>query len=258
MAISATNYYITRDLRANNLLPQRGALLEIGEANWYGNANPLDLLEDIERFVVDPAHRLALAERLRATVGDGVEYDQFNVAKIFYEIFYAPVEMQAVDMHGTEHALRLDLNGPISLSRQFHVVLNNGTAEHIFNIGQLLRTIHEVTLPGGLMIHESPFTGWIDHGFYSLQPTLFYDMAAANGYVILGMLIQDISGYAVTQLPSRESVYHLAQSEKIAANTMLLTVLVKGEVESPFQIPMQGYYANKLSAEGEEAWRKLR
>jgi hypothetical protein len=258
MAISATNYYITRDLRANNLLPQHGALLEIGEANWYGDVNPLDLLQDVDKFVVDPARRSALAERLRATVGDGKSVNKFDVAKIYYEIFYAPVEMQAIDLHGTEHAQPLDLNGPISLSRQFHVVINNGTAEHVFNIGQLLRTIHEVTLPGGMMIHESPFTGWIDHGFYSLQPTLFFDLAAANGYLILGMLIQDMTGFAITQLPTRESVYELAQSGQIADNTMLMTVLVKGNVEAPFQIPMQGYYGSKLSAAGEQAWRVMR
>ena len=39
---------------------------------------------------------------------------------------------------------------------------------------------------------------------------------------------------------------------------MLMTVLVKGDGETPFQIPMQGYYGDKLSAEGNQAWKTMR
>src|SRR5207253_2432277 len=94
----------------------------------------------------------------------------FDLVKIFYEIYFDPTETQAIDFDGTSQAHRLDLNRPIVLNRRFEVVINHGTSEHIFNIAQVFETMHDLTVPGGLMIHESPFTGWIDHGFYNLHP----------------------------------------------------------------------------------------
>jgi hypothetical protein len=38
MAISATHYQLLRRLQP--MLPQGGSLLEIGEANWYGDIAP--------------------------------------------------------------------------------------------------------------------------------------------------------------------------------------------------------------------------
>jgi hypothetical protein len=73
----------------------------------------------------------------------------------------------------------------VDLDRQFHVVINSGTAEHVFNACQFFKTVHERTFPGGLMIHAFPFVGWLDHGFYNFNPTLIADLAAANQYAFL-------------------------------------------------------------------------
>jgi hypothetical protein len=42
----------------------------------------------------------------------------------------------------------------------------------------------------------------------------------------------------------------------ICANAMLYAVLRQSDDAQPFRIPMQGYYADTLSAEAAEAWRK--
>ena len=69
MAITYVNYCLLRDLLERGLLPQGGALLEIGEANVYGDELDEELPRDIRRLVADPARREALLE-LAATGKD--------------------------------------------------------------------------------------------------------------------------------------------------------------------------------------------
>lgn len=257
MAISSTHYVLVRDLFERGLLPQNGALLQIGEANWY-DLDPPSMADDIRRLVGDARRRDALLVRLAQAVADKGTYFLFDIARVFYDLFFSPAEMQAVDFEGTPTAHRLDLNGPIALSRRFDVVINHGTAEHIFNIAQVFKTMHDYTVPGGFMMHEGPFTGWIDHGFYNLQPTLFFDLAEYNRYVLLGMFIEDLAAHTIVQIRAREDVYELAKAKQIPDNSVLFAVLVKSAEESPFRMPIQGYYRQSLPDSGMAAWQELR
>jgi hypothetical protein len=258
MAITANYHFLIRGMFERGLLPTGAALLEIGEANWYGDLDPRSLVDDIKKYVADPQRRDALIQRLSTAVATQGVIAQFDVVKIFYEIFFSPTETVAVDFQGTPAALRLDLNGPIELGRRFDVVINHGTAEHIFNIAQVFKTMHDYTVPGGLMIHESPFTGWIDHGFYSVQPTLYFDLASRNGYEVRGMFIEGLSTKSITTITAREDVHELAKSKLIPENSTLFTVLKRGPEDLPFQVPLQGYYARTLSETEVAAWKDLR
>jgi SAM-dependent methyltransferase len=229
MAISATHYQLLSRLKP--LLPHGGTLLEIGEANWYGDLDP-------------------------ASVGLERQENLFSVAKAFYQQLFAPSRCVAVDMNGTPAAWRCDLNKPLPPLGLFDVVINHGTAEHIFNIAQVFASIHAACKAGGLMIHESPFTGWLDHGFYTLQPTLFYDLAAANGYEIVSASIEHIQSQTIIDVESREQMTHLLTTG-VPCNAMLYVVLRK-TTEVGFAIPQQGYYARKLSEAAKQAWESLR
>jgi len=37
---------------------------------------------------------------------------------------------------------------------RFQLVTNNGTGEHVFNQDAIYRNVHQLTVPGGLMLHE--------------------------------------------------------------------------------------------------------
>lgn len=228
MAISATHYRLLKSLP----LPRGGSLLEIGEANWYGDI-PVPFASPTSESMFDVAKE--------------VYFDSFQVGRIV-----------SVDFNGTPAALKQDLNAPLDLAgEQFDVVMNHGTAEHIFNIGQVFKTIHDHTIDGGWMIHESPFTGWIDHGFYCLQPTLFYDLAAANCYEIVLVAIEHIESQTIIRLESRDRVGRLAEAGEIPNNSMLYVALRKYG-ERPFRVPMQGYYNRTLSPAGVRAWERNR
>lgn len=266
MAISSTHAQLLRRLQP--ILPHGGTLLEIGEANWYGDVEPGHAIfappDDFEAT-------LQLVEANAPGVVD-LQYDDsgfiesaaikqsadlFAIAKAFYASLFAPSRIVSIDMHGTPAALRFDLNKPLPPLGLFDVIINHGTAEHVFNIAQVFASMHAACKIGGLMIHESPFTGWIDHGFYCLQPTLFYDLAAANGYEIVSVSIEQIEQGLILAVESRDHVIELAKRGELPDNSMLFVVFRK-RAATPFAIPVQGYYAQTLSEAARKAWGELR
>ena len=217
MSITAIEYILLRDMAAKGVLPAKGDFIEFGEANWYGDVPLAQLHEDIRARVADPDERERLvAETIRldaAYDADPSSEALFAIAKIFYATFLDHASHTAIDFHGTATALKLDLNRPLDLGRRFDFAFNFGTGEHVFDICQFFRTVHDVTKPGGIMIHGGPFTGWFDHGFYNIQPTLYHDIARANGYRVAAMFLTDVGPPPkMTQIRGREHVLQLAES----------------------------------------------
>jgi SAM-dependent methyltransferase len=214
------------------LLPQNADVLDIGQVEWSGSAE--GLLDDIIKYTQGERHKNLRAGLLQAAI----DHDMFAIGRIYYDIFFSPARYDAIDLHGTEEAIQIDLNYPAALGRQYDVVVNNGTAEHVFNLAQVFRTIHEHTRPGGLMIHETPFTGCFNHGFIAAQPVLFFDMAAANGYRVVSSFVCSHGDGGIRQLTGPYEVQSC-----IWPDTVLVNYLRKGDEETEFVIPQQGKYA---------------
>lgn len=75
-----------------------------------------------------------------------------------------------------------DLNEPHDLG-QFDLVIDPGTLEHCFNIGQALMNAAESVKAGGHIFHISPLN-MPNHGFYSISPTLYHDFYTQNGWSV--------------------------------------------------------------------------
>ncbi len=256
MAITRPHYQLLTQLHSAGQLPQGGRVLEIGEANIYSDLAFEDIAADIER-IKDEALRNRISAAFNSQVAGESRLSVFAIAKLVYRMFFDCCEIVSIDWHGTESALRLDLNQPINLGRQFEAVFNHGTAEHVFSIANVFKVMNDHCAVGGLMIHESPFTGWIDHGFYCLQPTLFFDVAAANEYDIVRMAIEEIESGVIQLVNNRDQIHAFAKKGDIPPNAMLWTVLRK-KSEAPFRIPMQGYYSRSISVDASKAWMELR
>ena len=95
-------------------------------------------------------------------------------------------EYLAIDLNTKMNAVRMDLNYCLhkkyDFQKQFDLVINNGTGEHLFNQYQLFDNIHNLCSPGGIMLNILPFYPNINHGFFNYSPVLFRDLAYANGY----------------------------------------------------------------------------
>jgi hypothetical protein len=61
----------------------------------------------------------------------------------------------------------------------------------------VFKNIHAMCQPGGWMIHIMPFESYVNHGFYSYHPGLYFDLAAANGYRLQLIGFANRKGYGV-------------------------------------------------------------
>lgn len=73
---------------------------------------------------------------------------------------------------------------PQGCERAFDLVFDGGTLEHVFDIPAALSVVAGMTRAGGRVIHLSPLSNCVDHGFYSFSPTLFADFYSVNGWLI--------------------------------------------------------------------------
>lgn len=64
------------------------------------------------------------------------------------------------------------------------MIIDGGTIEHVFHIPNVLNNIYKMLRQGGRVIHLSPSSNHIDHGFYMFSPTLFGDFYTTNKFEI--------------------------------------------------------------------------
>jgi SAM-dependent methyltransferase len=101
----------------------------------------------------------------------------------FYQLFGVE-RYRSLDLLDSRANWIRDFNEHVTVNEQFDLATNFGTAEHVFNIGHLFHSIHDAVRPGGVMLHVLPTFGDIDHGFYNIHPTLYFDLAEANDYTV--------------------------------------------------------------------------
>lgn len=232
MAITLVEFNFLLEASRLGLLPQQGSLLEFGEAETIfdaARAIPLVLAEGQRRDTL-------LAE----TAPDSIA-KTYADAKLIYRALFDYRSYNAIDLlPPNDHRLQQDLNLPFDLGTRFDVCINNGTTEHVFNQANCYKAIHDHTAPGGVMIHWTPCLGWIDHGFYNVQPGFFHDLATANGYEVL-LAVLSSNTMTVPLIPGQIT------SEVVAANPgiqeSLACAVLRKTTDAPFRFPLQGVYS---------------
>jgi hypothetical protein len=69
----------------------------------------------------------------------------------------------------------VDLNYPEDWPEKYDVVIDGGTAEHCFNVGQVFANILSAVRPdGGIVVHVNPLN-MMNHGFWNISPTAYAD-----------------------------------------------------------------------------------
>jgi hypothetical protein len=81
----------------------------------------------------------------------------------------------------------------------FDVILDPGTLEHCFNIGQAFINVRNLVRPGGAIIHTNPLT-MLNHGFFNINPTAYYDWYRHHGdEIVMGKVTK--AGMAIDTVP---------------------------------------------------------
>lgn len=78
----------------------------------------------------------------------------------------------------------VDLNFPVEKWQSaFDLVIDCGTTEHCFNVGQALKNVANFVAKDGFVYHMVPLCHW-NHGFWNFSPGVFYDFYDDNGFII--------------------------------------------------------------------------
>jgi SAM-dependent methyltransferase len=144
-----------------------------------------DLLDEIYR----------LFNCLRADLGKPVGAQNFTENAPPAEPFWSSLgfEYFAIDYGGHRNSVALDLNRdgvPAKLKNSFDLVVNAGTTEHVANQENAFKVIHDLTRRGGVMLHEVPSGGMINHGFFNYHPRFFQNLAAFNLYEVVALTVR--------------------------------------------------------------------
>ena len=96
--------------------------------------------------------------------------------------------LESMDLSDYEGAtIIFDLNSPdtpTNLIDRYDIIIDGGTIEHVFHLPNVFANIFRMLKVGGRIIHLSPSSGHIEHGFYMFSPTLFTDFYNTNNFRI--------------------------------------------------------------------------
>jgi len=133
---------------------------------------------------------------------------------------------------------------PAEHHEKFDVVFDGGTCEHVFNVPRFLQNICLMLVIGGRILHDSPSSGLLDHGFYSIQPTLYHDFYSVNNFEINNICVVRIDkermlSHTAEQLPYTPGIYDIHKTwvldGKIYATFCVATKRTKFTMITPQQ-----------------------
>ena len=157
-----------------------GSVVTLGRQHVYVTAQETISMaaEHGVRLVPIPAelHREPTLAK-RGFVSDDWLFKSFGFDEII-RVDYSDYESSEVifDLNSTET--------PYELQNRFDLVLDSGTLEHVFDFAAGLRHCVRMVGSGGRVIHLTPSSNCVEHGFYSVSPTLYADFYAASGFEI--------------------------------------------------------------------------
>lgn len=144
--------------------------------------------------------------------------------------------------------LRIDLNLPFTIDEQFDLIIDSGTAEHCFNIGNVFSGYHKLLSNTGYLYQWSPFIS-PNHGFYSINPTLYYDLARDCMFDLVEYHLHKFANYrGYFKCRSQNIPFRPVAKFRLYpwsfSSTILNEVILKKSSES-FSYPVQSKYLPK-------------
>lgn len=121
----------------------------------------------------------------------------------FFEVLNASLDVVDVVRHrGNEIIIDLNyINSTRFLAQSYDLVIDNGSLEHCYNIGEALINVARLVAPNGFIYHMNPLS-MINHGFYNICPTLYYDFYSHNNFNPLFSFASGISSEKIVKISS--------------------------------------------------------
>lgn len=169
-----------------------------------------------------------------------------NVGDLTTEIFDAEplfgmlgFSLDVIDINRARgNEIVVDLNRPMpdELHARYDLVVDTGTCEHCFNIGQAAMNLAGLVREGGYLIQATPLNGF-NHGFYNVNPTWYHDFYPANGFEI-----EFLKG--VSDIVRNPQLFDLPAFEGFAEapRKSVMLMLARRAKMQPLEFPMQRKY----------------
>ena len=174
---------------------------------------------------------------LRWHGASGAPREVIDTRSLFEALGFALDVVDIAEARGGE--IIADLNEPLPapMDARYAAVIDAGTLEHCFNIGQAARNVAGAVAVGGFVMHGNPLNLY-NHGFYNLNPTWYHDFYGANGFLIEQMEI--VAGVA-EGVPSTAKPPPVARFNGAPENSTVLVVARRVEVRE-IRWPIQSKY----------------
>ena len=199
---------------------------------------PIDMIEDILGNAFEIKYR---SDSEVICKRHGLPQRRIPDAESYFTLLGCKLDVyDVVQERGCE--ILCDLNkrlDPALKAFNYDIVLDVGTAEHVFNIGQAMKNMASMVKLGGYIIHENPFCMG-NHGFYGLNPTFFADFYAVNGFELLECKLVNRQGDAYSVPPTKR---FRAVGEEMNVFAMARRVVIQ-----TFVWPVQSKYAGLIPA----------
>jgi hypothetical protein len=110
--------------------------------------------------------------------------------------YYAGKDYEAIDISGEHGSTPLDLSVLHKFSKQFDLLVDAGTSEHVGTNGKhdikaiynCWKNKHNLVKVGGYIISENPKTGnWPGHGFNYYTEAFYLCLAQVCGYTLISV-----------------------------------------------------------------------
>lgn len=235
------------DLKRSGSIDNASSVIEIG-AQQLSNSllEAEDLLDDLYSLSGKP--RISLGDPIRAGITGNLENlaDNAPSSRTFWQSL--GYRYSCIDFDGHRDSFALDLNkdsAPRKFRGAFDLVVNTGTTEHVANQDNAFRVIHDLCRPGGIMIHELPAGGMMNHGLFNYNLKFFWMLCRENAYVPLYLRLAAYEAVPVPQNIYDSNVKFARDSDCIETNCAIpdcaiIAVLQKpskSAYETPLDIP---------------------
>jgi SAM-dependent methyltransferase len=185
----------------------------------------------------------AMAQGFDIGVDDVVQPDGFT-EKLFLSLGYPQMEaMDFNDKEGAQHIHDLNRAVPASLKAKFDLVIDGGTTEHIFHIGQAIENCFAMLKPGGVMMSFVACDGWFGHGFFQTGPDVPWRYwHHARGCEMLEVsIVPRRTPYRIRAIDDPTGIPRGGELF-LEGPHMILYACRKPVTPKPYKVPIQGHY----------------
>lgn len=111
-------------------------------------------------------------------------YKEYTYTRTYFESIGK--DYDSIDLNGLDQSLMLDLNTDIEIKKQYDIVTDFGTLEHVEDYYMGFKNTHRLCKIGGLMIHILPaINQWPGHGSWRGDMRFYINIGKFQKYKIL-------------------------------------------------------------------------